>query len=157
MDLDARPDDRDQLDHLCDFVTAHARWPSPASGPGPERLLGRWLARQRVAAAAGTMDPFRRAALDTLTPGWDPGPQERWLETARTVSDQILATGTVPGYGQGETAESVLGLWLRTQRTLAAAGSLSAGRRDWLDAHCPGWDRPPAAHPKTVTERPRTA
>lgn len=132
------------------FYESTGRWPSAVTSSDYERSLGLWLNRQRVSFAAGSMDDFRRAALDHAIPGWEADPDGIWLDRAREASDFLLSHRHFPSVHALDYNERMVALWLAGQRALRTAGKLRADRLAWLDGHCPGWTRTP---PKTLTKK----
>lgn len=132
--------DTDTVSSVASFHANHGRWPSPASPDATEQRLGTWLTSQRVHAAQGLMDVFRRAYLDEALPGWNLTAEEIWLERAREVSNFLLRHGALPNFESDHLPERRIGVWLSMQRTMYRSGGLSKPRSRWLDQHCPGWD-----------------
>lgn len=143
-------DERRLVPAVAEFYERHERWPSAVTNSDHERSLGLWLNRQRVSLASGTMDAFRRAALDQYIPGWASDPDGIWLERAREASDFLLSNRIIPSIKSARYNERMVAIWLLTQQSLRRAGALRRDRLQWLELHCPGWARTP---PSTLTKK----
>lgn len=130
---------------VAEFYELHGRWPAAVTDSAHERSLGLWLNRQRVDKASGTMDAFRRAALDQAIPGWASDPDGIWHERAREASDFLLSHRFIPSTASSRYNERMVAVWLLTQQALHRTGALLPDRLNWLELHCPGWARTPAA------------
>jgi hypothetical protein len=137
------------LDAYARFVAEHGRLPSSGAGAGEaERVLARWLVRQRKRAAgraAGRpLSGEERRLLDATLPGWRDPHMLRWGLHARAVAAYRAATGAWPSKHATDAETARLGRWLHDQRAAAAnperLGRWSAERRAALDRLVPGWD-----------------
>lgn len=126
------------LERIVIFVGENGRMPTAGEGPAEESVLGRWLASQQSAAAAGSMNPARRAVLDAAVPGWLPPTEAIWLDRARDCADFIITENRLPQL-RGPELEQKLAVWLKTQLAVARHGSMPAEFRGWLDDHMPSW------------------
>ena len=137
-------DERKTIEGVARFVAEHDRWPSAAATSSYERAAGTWLNQQRVAGAAGTMDPFRASFLDQHLPGWRATSEDIWQERAREASDFVLSYGRIPVFTSESKGEQLIAIWLTNQRALHRGGHMPLSRLAWLNAHCPGWLGNPA-------------
>lgn len=143
-------DERKLVPAVAEFYERHERWPAAVTNSDHERSLGLWLNRQRVDLASGTMDAFRRAALDQYLPGWASDPDGIWHERAREASDFLLSNRYIPSVKSARYNERMVAIWLLTQQSLQRTGGLRNDRLLWLELHCPGWARTPVS---TLTKK----
>lgn len=136
----ARPDAawRARLAELAAFAEAHGLPRRSRDAGDDERRLAAWLAGQRSAARAGTLDESRKRRLDAAVVGWHDDERE-W----RTLADRLVRHLGVherfPSGGDTVPESRTLARWLQRQRALAAAGDLEPARERWLDRQLPGW------------------
>lgn len=145
-----RPDDESwsaTAARLEDFAIDHGRLPRDTAGAAePERLLARWLRRQREAVRDDRLDDERRRQLDVAVPGWLDPAASRWVRTARVFARWTAERGAAPSKHAADPVERRLGEWLAAQRRLEASGDLRTDRAAWLDRAAPAWrTRPDAA------------
>jgi hypothetical protein len=109
------------------FQATNGRSPHEDAADSEERTSGRWLAKQRKLAAAGTMPEDHRTHLDSTFSGW----QERPAPIPQTERRTIVRTGSpkhhfryqpdVPGEERFEGYPRALGGNLVTLRKSASA------------------------------------
>lgn len=137
---------------------------SYSTRPDTERLLGYFLARQRINRAAGRAHHSVLQALDATLPGWDrsqkadpiaaAAEQQRArasvtaLDTVRRWGTEIAAVAAEIGHDPSQTGptkrERVAGLRLAFFRSDARHGlhGWSPAHTAVLDETYPGWNRP---------------
>ncbi|MEV4905736.1 Helicase associated domain protein [Streptomyces albidoflavus] len=103
--------------------------------------LGIWIGRQRSLYAAGTLEPERALALNSLNISWPHPPDsfEHRLGHAATFATLhgTLAVAEIPG-----AHGSPMIRWLNRQRALADSGRMHPEHQDALSAVDPWWNPP---------------
>jgi hypothetical protein len=108
---------------LARFVAENGRMPF-AKGHEAESGLGRWLARQRAAAARNNLPEEKRLALTTAG-NWESTPRaqldaSRWQERLEGLADYFESKSRLPRYRRTSSeTERALGTWLHRQRQQA--------------------------------------
>lgn len=155
------------------FVTVHGRRPSSRSKDPAESSLGRFLDRARdgghLTGHPGA-DRERQMLLDEHVPGWDDADAKvrdrtlsynsaRFHDNVQAVAAFRRVNGRDPLRGAMHTEER------RLARFLAAARSGEHGvgdmpidwrRRQLLDEHLPGWNKPSGHGPNSASRRDET-
>ena len=124
--------------HLLDYVVEHGTSLVPARFPYRGYPLGTWVAKQRDAYRAGSLNAERAHRLEVLPRwSWDPN-GDKW-DNAYTLLERYAdehGTSRVPRRCNIDGIE--LGSWVITQRGLYVKGKLSDGRQRRLEA-LPEW------------------
>lgn len=128
------------FEHLIAWLRAGTAFPAHSAVSPDGYGLGRWIAKQRAAFAAGRMAPERSERLERI-PGW------RW--TPRADADPFfdrvaMVTRFAEREGHGRVPDGYvvdgvrLGEWVVTVRGMHRKNKLTAERRAALEA-IPGW------------------
>lgn len=126
-----------RLEEVKAFHAATGRLPRMCD-TGDARALAQWVSAQRQYAS-----PVRRAALESLFPGWCITLEEQWETTLAGYVAFIEANGCRPRNRSGDADEVSLARWMFKQRRNA-----TGDRASRLDAAVPGW-RLPARRPRS--------
>ena len=123
------------------FRAREKRWPRQTADDSDERMLGRWLTQQRVAAHHGELRDERREFLDLQLPGWDAtgARDDAWRHAAAELGAWWEKRGLWPSRRSSDSTERRLGYWLKNRRDDARAGRLPGRRIELLDRIAPGW------------------
>lgn len=131
-------------DELAEFIATSGRAPYYSGGDPAEISLGRWVAKQRLAAKNGTLVPELREALDATGNWQDTGraqrDEQRWQEALLAFAAFVGNEGHLPSYKHpADETERRLGTWLHGQRQLEAEGKLPEIRSAALKQAVPHW------------------
>ena len=130
----------DFLDALRDYAVEHGHASPPKRHMTDDNVaLGLWVTAQRKAFAEARLSPKHIALLEQL-PGWawnvaDSRWEQNFVDLRRYIDSHDNA---YPGRRYLSPTGANIDTWVRDQRKVAAAGTLSAQRRRRLES-LPGW------------------
>lgn len=129
---------------LLDYVERYGHASVSATDVIDGHAVGKWVGKQRLRNAKGTLDPDRARRLQGL-PGWAWNTHtDQWDKGFNLLVDYI------EGHGNARVSQShkvdgyPLGQWVAVQRDFYRTGRLAADRRDRLEG-LPGWTWDPYA------------
>lgn len=135
----------ERCEELTRFAGQNGRMPYAKGHSDSESSLGRWLAKQRAAAARGGLSQEKRRAL-AVAGAWEATPRSqndarRWEERLAGLTAFVALQSRLPSYRRpySET-ERLLGTWLHGQRQRAFHNRLSADQLQSLQDKIPGWN-----------------
>lgn len=134
-----------RCEELIHFNAKNGRMPFARGHGDAESSLGRWLAKQRAAAARGDLPEEKRRALSAVE-DWEATPRSqqdarRWEERLGGTAAFFAQEGRLPSYRRpGSERERLLGTWLHSQRQQASKNELTADKLRSLQDRVPGWN-----------------
>lgn len=134
-----------RCEELTRFVSKNGRMPSARGRSDSESSLGRWLARQRAAAARSNLPEEKRRALAAAR-NWEDTPRsqkdaQRWEERLAGLAAFVASESRFPSYRRPRSeTERILGTWLHGQRQGASNYRLTADQLESLQDRIPGWN-----------------
>lgn len=134
-----------RCEELTRFIEQEQRLPSARALCGAESGLGRWLAKQRAAAARGELSEQKHRALDQAG-DWQSSPRaqgsdRRWDTRLVELEEFVASERRLPSYRRASTeCERVLRAWLRKQGQDNFNHRLAVGRLQEVSVRVPGWN-----------------
>jgi superfamily II DNA or RNA helicase len=114
----------EQVDVFLAFRNTEQRYPAESAADEEERILARWVARQRRQRLDGSLSQARQQRLQEIDFQW--GNDHRWEGQFLACVEFQRSAGRWPSFGVGATKEELgLAHWAKWQRD-----SLKAGRLD---------------------------
>jgi Helicase associated domain len=124
---------------LLEYVERHGDARVPVSYTVDHYPLGRWVSKQRVTYARGTLDADRQRRLQQEVPGWTWDPfADQWEEGFSQLQRYVESNGDARVPRKYSIDGYQLGDWVTTQRQRHAKGTLDADRENRLQ-DLPGW------------------
>lgn len=134
-----------RCEELSRFAAKNGRMPFARGHSDSESSLGRWLAKQRSAAAQRDLSEEKRQAL-AAAGDWESTPRSqkdarRWDERLAGLAAFLASESRLPSYRRpcSET-ERLLGTWLHGQRQRAFNHQLSVDQLRSLQDSVPDWN-----------------
>lgn len=134
-----------RCEELACFVSKNGRMPSVRGRSDSESSLGRWLTKQRAAAARSNLSEGKRRALAAVR-NWEATPRsqkdaQRWEERLAGLAAFMASESRFPSYRRPRSeTERILGTWLHGQRQGASNNRLTADQLESLEDRVPGWN-----------------
>lgn len=130
-----------RFNSLRSFFLNHGFLPTTTSDDAGERLVSKWLAKQKVALSAGELSAEKLDLLERYVPVWQRSSIDiLWERRFRATKMYFDKNGCLPLRNNDDVALSKLGGWIGTQVWQQQHGKLSSYRKHMLDTELPLWN-----------------